>query len=93
MKLNKNRFILLTPYSRYVVYAHIYIHKKRGEIYRYFLCKAINNISIYTCTWHKIALHFRNFTTSLKKNEPSKLTKGTEQRQSQINSELSNLWH
>jgi len=66
MKLYKNRFILLTLYSRYVVYAHTYM-TKRVEIYRYFLCKAINNISIYTRTWHKKALHSRNFTISLNK--------------------------
>jgi hypothetical protein len=68
MKLNKNRFTLLTLYSRYVVYAHTYTYmKKRVEIHRYFFCKAINNISIYTCTWYKKALHSRNFTISLKK--------------------------
>jgi len=66
MKLYKNRFILLTLYSRYIAYAHTYM-TKRVEIYRYFLCKAINNISIYICTWHKKALHSRNFTISLKK--------------------------
>lgn len=84
MKLNKNRFTLLTLYSKYIVYAHTYM-TKRVEIYRYFLCKAINNISIYTRTWHKKALHSRNFTISLKKlKKNSKFTKGTEQRQSLI---------